>query len=75
MNICFSPAGSRPDTPKSDTAFECADRKESVAAECDADEAVNRWQWGELPQSSHQELETTTTAQQTSQGQSESHGQ
>lgn len=45
----FSPVGSRPHTPKSDTECELADRDRKSNVVLPA-EALQQWNWGELPQ-------------------------
>lgn len=47
-DFVFSPANSRPHTPKSDTECEYTDRKAS-----EDQEPLKQWNWGELPESSH----------------------
>ena len=52
LSFCiFSPVGSRPHTPKSDTECELADRdrKSSVVVPLPTEE-LQQWNWGELPQ-------------------------
>ena len=53
-----SPVGSRPPTPKSDTEYEIADRKEAACLES---EPIDHWKWGQLPDSSMHLASAVTT--------------